>query len=175
LRGHDGDPPGSVLGLRLLGAVHRLVLEGRLPELAREYSRPDPDPAEVWRLFAEALSEHAGALRPLIERTVQTNEVGRSAALLPGFLRIAQHTGLPLRLLEVGCSAGLNLRWDRYRYEAGDFAWGPCDSPLRLGFALSGLAAGERADLRLTIWPGGEQLHLARVSYHGDSVELRAC
>ena len=138
LRGHEGDGAGAVLGLRLMGAVHRLVLEGRLPELAGVYRRPDADPEEAWGLFARALNEHTDELAPLLDRTVQTNEVGRCAALLPGFLIVAERTGLPLRVLEVGSSAGLHLRWDRYRYEADGFSWGPTDSPLRLGFELSG-------------------------------------
>jgi hypothetical protein len=71
---------------------------------------------------------------------VQTNEVGRCAALLFGFLAVAAETRLPLRLLEVGASAGLNLRWDRYRYEADGFSWGPRDSPLTLAFELDGAA-----------------------------------
>ncbi len=44
---------------------------------------------------------------------------------------------MPLRLLEVGASAGINLRWDRYRYEADEFSWGPA-SPLTISFELSG-------------------------------------
>jgi hypothetical protein len=32
--------------------------------------------------------------------------------------------------------------------------------------------AGERADVRLSVWPDGEELHLARVGYHGNPVEL---
>lgn len=44
--------------------------------------------------------------------------------LLPGFLSIAERTGKPLVLSEVGASAGLNLQFDRYRYRLGDFAWG---------------------------------------------------
>jgi hypothetical protein len=62
----------------------------------------------------------------------QTNEVGRSAALVPGFLTVAAATGLPLRLLEIGSSAALNLRVDRYWYEQGDASWGDPDSPVRL-------------------------------------------
>jgi hypothetical protein len=67
-----------------------------------------------------------------LARTVQTNEVGRCASLLPGFLAVAESTGLPLRVLELGTSAGLNLRWDQYRYEggAGGSAWGNAMAPL---------------------------------------------
>jgi hypothetical protein len=68
----------------------------------------------------------------------QTNEVRRSAGLLPGFLGIARATGHPLRLLEIGSSAGLNQLWDRFHYAyenvAGDTlaTWGNVSSPVRL-------------------------------------------
>jgi hypothetical protein len=173
LSGHEDDPPGSVLGLRLMGAVHRLVLEGSLPDLARACALPEPDPSAAWPAFGRALAERADALRPLIERTVQTNEVGRCAALLPGFLAVSERTGLPLRLLEVGASAGLHLRWDRYRYEAGDFAWGPADSPLRIGFQLSGAppspapvaVAARRGCDRSPLDPAREDGRLTLLSY----------
>lgn len=32
--------------------------------------------------------------------------------------------------------------------------------------------AGERADLHLTTWPGGEERRLGSAGYHGDPVEL---
>jgi hypothetical protein len=38
---------------------------------------------------------------------------------------------MPLRILEIGASAGLILRWDRYRYESPRGAWGDVDSPVR--------------------------------------------
>jgi hypothetical protein len=145
LRGHEGDSFGSVLPLRLMGAVHRLVLEGELPELAARYRDRERDLAATWRTFAAALASHREQLRPLLDLPVQTNEVGRCAALLPGFLAVAAATGLPLRLLELGSSAGLNLRWDRYRYEAEEFAWGGPDAPLTISFELRGPPPGSGA------------------------------
>jgi hypothetical protein len=66
-----------------------------------------------------------------LTRPPQTNEVGRSASLVPGFLTIAAETGMPLRLLELGSSAGLNLRVDRYWYEQDGAGWGDPASGVR--------------------------------------------
>jgi hypothetical protein len=136
LRGHENDPQLSVLGLRLMGAVNRLVLTGREPALADAYA--DGDPARAWEMLRDVVSRNGTELRDLVELPVQTNEVGRCNALLFGFTEVAGATGLPLRQLEVGASAGLNLRWDRYRYGAGDFSWGPADSPVQLELELEG-------------------------------------
>lgn len=138
LGGHEDDPADSMLALRLMGAVNRLVLRGAEPALAGLYGAVRRDPEAEWAGLREVVERNAEELRELVESPVQTNEVGRCAALLPGFLAVAAETGLPLRLLEVGASAGLNLRWDAYRYRAGAFAWGSADSPLVLDFELSG-------------------------------------
>jgi len=135
----EGEPEWSALALRLMGAVHRLVLQGRLPQLEPHYPSVggDGDAAAAWPLFRDALREHRPQIRRLIERGCQTNEVGRCAALLGGFLEVAHRTGLPLRILEIGASAGLNLRWDRYRYESGksgepgEAGWGHENSAVR--------------------------------------------
>ncbi len=136
LRGHEGDPRFSVLGLRLLGTVNRMVIEGREPELAAAYEARDA--TRAWGALRDTIERNAAELRPLVDLPVQTNEVGRCNALLFGFLTAAAEAGMPLRLLEVGASAGLNLRWDRFGYRAGGFAWGPADSPLQLEFELGG-------------------------------------
>jgi hypothetical protein len=55
-------------------------------------------------------------------------------------LDIARSTGLPFRLLEIGCSAGLNLRWDRYCYETACGEWGPAGAPVVFENSFSGNA-----------------------------------
>ena len=123
-----------MLPLRFMAAMHSLVLRGRAPDLARYYPSVGGDePAdEAWPAFVSALEDNLDEVRALSGSPVQTNEVGRCAALIGGFLRVAHDTGMPLRLLEVGSSAGLNLRWDRYRYESPAGSWGPIDSAVRL-------------------------------------------
>lgn len=141
LRGHDL-PPGSSPALRLMGAVHRVVLEGRAPGLARYYPTAGgelvDDPTEVWPPFRTVLGEHKIELRRRMNSPVQTNEVGRTAALFGGFALLARITAAPLRVLELGASAGLNLRFDRFAYDiAGDVA-GDADSPVRITMDLEG-------------------------------------
>ena len=126
LAGHEDDPKDSALALRLMGAVHRLVLDGRAPALARRYAAGDGDDERTWEAFRATLEERADELRPLVGRPGADQRGGalrRAASGLPRRRRSAP--GMPLRMLEVGASAGLNLRWDRYRYEADGFAWGP--------------------------------------------------
>jgi hypothetical protein len=134
LAGREDDPRGSALGLRFMGAVHRMVLRGQAPELAAYFrsAAGTRGPEGVWEPFRQVLVAHAGVLREEVKQPVQTNEVGRAAALVGGFLVVAQRSGLPLRVLELGASAGLNLLWDHYHYEARGERWGPEDSPVRL-------------------------------------------
>lgn len=126
LAGMEDEPNGAVLGLRFMAAVHRLVLNDSLPELASHYPSTggEGDAHATWPLFRQAVIDRRDEIRALAGRRCQTNEVGRSAALLGGFLEVAHRANKPLRLLEIGASAGLNLRWDRYRYESAYGAWG---------------------------------------------------
>jgi hypothetical protein len=139
LEGFESNHEWSAVPLRLMAAVHRMVLEGKFPALEPHYPSVggDGDAAAAWPLLRDGLNENRAEIRQLVERGCQTNEVGRSAALLGGFLEVAQRTRLPLRILEIGASAGLNLRWDRYRYESGpsgepgQAGWGDEESPVR--------------------------------------------
>lgn len=127
---HADAPVGDAVLLRLLAGVHRLVLTGDAPTLAGHYPSVGGTPGRRLEAdFLAVVAGHTGRLAADLAAGVQTNEPGRSAALLPGYLELAR-LGLPLRILEVGASAGLNLLFDRYRYEQPPWSWGPSDSPL---------------------------------------------
>lgn len=133
LEDHDAAPAGSALALRFLGAIHRLALMGEAPAVAQFYPSCGgaADVELAWEAVKELIVMRKEDISHLVTRPVQTNEVGRSAALLGGFLLVARETELPLRILEIGASAGLNLRWDHYRYEAAAWEWGS-QSPVTL-------------------------------------------
>jgi hypothetical protein len=131
---HRDDSAGSALGLRLAGALHRLVLLRQAPELALHYPSVGgtAPPDAVWPAAERACRRHRDELRTLLRRTVQTNEVGRSAVLVGVLQHAVAATGRPVRLLEVGASAGLNLRCDAFAYEVDDDVLGDAGSPVRL-------------------------------------------
>ncbi len=105
--------------LQLLGGLHYLALS---------------EGVDPWRDPASVVEQRRDWLRRFVAtQGVQTNEVQRSWLLLPCFLEVARRTGVEtLDLIELGPSAGLNLVWDRYRYEYANGTWGDEDAPLEL-------------------------------------------
>ncbi|MFN7400292.1 MAG: DUF2332 domain-containing protein [Sandaracinobacter sp.] len=134
-----GNPQDDALMLRITGGLHALVRSGKAPTLAALYPpAPAPDPDALWAALAPVLA--GKAILPWLDSAPQTNEVARSGVLVPGFLTIAAETGLPLALLELGCSAGLNLVPDRYAYRLGTLEAGNPDSCLRIEPVWEGAA-----------------------------------
>src|SRR5271156_7150393 len=140
LAGHENDAGGLALPLRLLGGLPRLVLDGRAPALRRWYPSVGGhwDTDSGWPDIVQAASEHADYLRGALDQPPQTNEVGRSAALIGGLLALVDRFEAPVRLFEIGCSAGLNLRADHYRYRYLGGEWGPADSAVIVDDAWRG-------------------------------------
>jgi hypothetical protein len=160
LRGHEDDPGPSGLALRLAGSLHRLTLAGEAPELAGLYPTTGGawDSAGVEEVVG-FLSRRADDVRPLLDRAPQTNEVGRAAALVGGLLVLSQRWRLPVRLFEIGASAGLNLQADRFRFthESGG-GWGDPASPVSLPAAWRCAVPPVDAGLEV-VERGGSDLH----------------
>jgi len=142
VRGYEASAGPAALALRLAGSVHRLVLERRAGALATYYPSVGGrwDAESGWGAFRELLAAEPEAVREWLDRPPQTNEVGRSGALMAGLLTLTEAFGdVPIRLVELGSSGGLNLLVDRYRYETVDGrAVGPADSPVTLRGAWVG-------------------------------------
>jgi hypothetical protein len=103
----------------ILGAVHFLLLRGADHPLKRFYATiggtASPQNEDPFPDFVDFVRAHRATIQRLIETQVtNTNEIGRSALLHPGFGVIAREADAPLSLIEIGPSAGLNMIWDTY-------------------------------------------------------------
>jgi hypothetical protein len=129
----------------LLAAVHYLILSGVTHPLAEVYAGR-ADPAQAPALFRDlCLARRPDIARLLASRHTQTNEPGRSAVLAVGLAAAAEVVGEPIGLLDAGCSAGLNLLIDHYRFEYGPAGGlGPLDSPVTISCELSGTVSPPR-------------------------------
>lgn len=135
-----GDVRADAVALRLCGGLHGLVLTGADPGLALAYPPNEAGDGEIASALGEAIRRFDGRLAAGLASAPQTNEISRSAMLLPGLLTIARENGSPLDLREIGSSAGLNLLFDRFRHRYGDAGWGDPDSPVRLAPEVRGEA-----------------------------------
>jgi hypothetical protein len=144
LDGHMASPWRSALALRMLGGVHALVLTGQAPDLAAFYpsvggtADPGPGYAQAWGAVRQVLAARSDAVRAWLDRPPQTNEVGRAAALLGGLRHLVAEACLPVRLVEIGASAGLNLRADRFHIPGEAGRHGDPSSPVVLAGAWRG-------------------------------------
>ena len=123
------------VALRWLAALHEIALGEPDGNLAGAYPLADRpgDPDRAWPLVLAALDARSERVTAFMSHEPQTNEVRRSAVLLPGFLAIAGGARLPMRLVELGASAGLNQLWDRRRYHLGPAGdWGPEDAAVSI-------------------------------------------
>ena len=109
--------------------VLALVDAGGRPALADYYASAGPARAPDAALethLGEFIERHREALvQAIATRNTQTNEIGRCAVLWPVLRALVEATGgRRIALLDVGCSAGLNLGVDRWRYRYVDDATG---------------------------------------------------
>jgi ADP-ribose pyrophosphatase YjhB (NUDIX family) len=180
---------GDMLPLRLLSAVHHLALAREAPEIAIYLPttggtppRDDADRERLGRAFLAAIDAHRDAIAAALARVPQTNEVGRTLGLAALLRRVERGFGLPVRLHEIGCSAGLSLRVDAL-VSAGvvaedHAAWGPIPHIVeRVGCDLAPVdAATTEGRLTLTSFVWADHLdrfeRLRRALDVADGVEV---
>jgi hypothetical protein len=129
----DGQQPANMF----MAATHMVVLgEPDLafarffPTVAGDDVKPPVGAAAEYAAFCAV---HRDALAALLRtRLVQTNEPARSGAIRLALHAIGQRTQGPVAFLEIGASAGVLLRFDRWAIDIGDRRFGPADAPLTL-------------------------------------------
>jgi hypothetical protein len=124
--------------LRFLGSLHHLVLLGRAPELAAAFPPRGADGAAAWQAVSPLLASRAEEIASFMRHEPQTNEVNRSACILAGVQALGPLVERPLRLFELGASAGLNSMWDHFQYRLGDQRWGDHRAPVEVVSAWRG-------------------------------------
>ena len=124
----------SRIGLRLGGAAHFRALRGYAPQVAAHYPSTggDGNVDAAWRAVLDDIHANVAHYDELFERPVQTNEVARAMPVLGAMLALARDTSMPLRVFEIGSSAGLLLNFDRYRYSGDEWTWGDSASRAHL-------------------------------------------
>jgi len=127
-----GEPTRDALPLRFFGGLHSLVRAGKDAGLAAVFRGDVTEPEAIAAALNAALMAHDDAVLPWLDGPPQTNEPGRSGALMLGLMEVARHHGPKIELLEIGSSAGLNLLIDRYAFDLGGIAMGPADAPVTI-------------------------------------------
>lgn len=114
-------PPEQLSGLLLLSAVHFLLLRSPGHELAAYYPSITAEPlpaAEAGPAFRAFCRENRAELVDIIRtHTLQTTSPDRAPQVLLALDHVSKIIGKPFSIVEVGCSAGLLLVFDHYRYQ----------------------------------------------------------
>lgn len=133
----------AALPTHLFSAVHYLLLRDPTDPLARYFATIDDDPLPPQDAYPELVRfcrAHRDEIRDLLEtRTVQTTYAERCRALLAPMCVVAREAGEPLNLIEIGCSGGVLLAFDKFAYKLNaQGIVGAADAPVLLEGELHG-------------------------------------
>src|SRR3954451_22208578 len=123
----------------ILAALHDLALAGSAPALAAAYAARDGD-AAAGAAIDTLLRMTDSVVAIASRRQTRTNETGRCAVLYPAIAEAARRVGAKaVGLIDVDCSAGLNLNVDRVgiTYSNGQSLGDP-SSPVQLSASVVG-------------------------------------
>lgn len=160
----------------ILAVLHDLALAGRAPALAAAYTSADGDAAA--RAAIDTLLAMTDAVVAIaVRRQVRPGETGRCAVLYPAITEAARRLGAKtVGLIDVGCSAGLNLTVDRVgiTYSNGQSLGDP-SSPVQLSSSIVGDRPVPTRAMPEVIARIGIDLDPVDVTDADDARWLRAC
>lgn len=133
--GWTADPAASAMALRLNSALHALARQGHRPDLTRLYRDGEGDFDHVLR---GVLTLDEPFIIAWMQHPTQTNEVGRAALFMAALMQLDGGSALPVELLELGASAGLNLNLARYHHVLADIDCGETGAAVRIEPLWSG-------------------------------------
>ena len=160
----------------ILAALHDLALAGHAPALAAAYAAADGDAAA--RAAIDTLVRMTDSVVTIaVRRQARANETGRCAVLYPAIAEAARRVGaVAVGLIDVGCSAGLNLNVDRVgiTYSNGQSLGDP-SSPVRMSSSIAGDRAIPARAMPEVVARIGVDLDPVDVTDADDARWLRAC
>jgi hypothetical protein len=176
LRAIDAAPARRRQPPLILAALHDLALAGRARTLAAAYADADGDAAAS--AAVDTLLRMTDAVVAIAaRRQVRTNETGHCAVLYPAITEAARRAGADaVGLIDVGCSAGLNLNVDRVgiTYGSGQSLDDP-SSPVQMSCSIVGDRPPPTRVMPEVVARIGIDLDPLDVTNPDDARWLRAC
>jgi hypothetical protein len=160
----------------ILAALHDLALAGDAPALAAAYAAADGD-AAAGAAIDTLLQMTDSVVAMAVRRQPRANETGRYAVLYPAIAEAARRVGADaVGLIDVGCSAGLNLNVDRVgiAYSDGQSLGDP-SSPVQLSSSIVGRRPVPTRAMPEVVARLGVDLDPVDVTDADDARWLRAC
>ena len=160
----------------ILAALHDLALAGRAPALAAAYAAADGE-AAAGAAIETLLRMTEAVVAIAVRRPARTGETGRCAVLYPAVAEAARRLGAnAIGLIDVGCSAGLNLNVDRVGVTYGNGrSLGDPSSPVQLSSSVVGDRPIPARALPEVVARVGIDLYPLDVTEPDDARWLRAC
>ncbi|HMD94128.1 MAG TPA: DUF2332 domain-containing protein [Trebonia sp.] len=160
----------------ILAALHDLALAGRAPALAAAYAATDGD-AAASAAIDTLLRMTDSVVATAVRRRTRAGETGCCAVLYPAIAEAARRAGAnAVGLIDVGCSAGLNLNVDRVgiTYSNGQSLGDP-SSPVQLSCSIVGDRPIPARAMPEVVARIGVDLDPVDVTDADDARWLRAC
>jgi hypothetical protein len=176
LRAIEASPARKRHPTVILAALHDLALAGHAPALAAAYAAADGD-AAAGAAIDTLLRMTDAVLAIAARRPARANEAGRCTVLYPAIAEAARRVGAAaVGLIDVGCSAGLNLNVDRVgiTYSNGQSLGDP-SSPVQLSSSIAGDRPIPARAMPEVVARIGVDLDPVDVTDTNDARWLRAC